>query len=55
MPSQPGGNITGLASQYEDVVTEQVQLLAEAVQGLTDESEVPRVCGASLGSVLSGC
>jgi len=35
MPSQPGGNITGLASQYEDVVTEQVQLLAEAVPGLS--------------------
>jgi putative ABC transport system substrate-binding protein len=35
MPSQPGENITGLASQYEDVVTEQVQLLAEAVPGLS--------------------
>jgi putative ABC transport system substrate-binding protein len=33
--AQPGGNITGLASQYEDVVTKQVQLLAEAVPGLS--------------------
>jgi putative ABC transport system substrate-binding protein len=31
--AQPGGNITGLASQYEQVVTKQVQLLTEAVPG----------------------
>ena len=33
--AQPGGNITGLASQYEEVVTKQVQLLTEAVPGLS--------------------
>jgi transposase len=33
--AQPGGNITGLASQYEEVVTKQVQLLTEAVSGLS--------------------
>jgi putative ABC transport system substrate-binding protein len=33
--AHPGGNITGLASQYEEVVTKQVQLLTEAVPGLT--------------------
>jgi putative ABC transport system substrate-binding protein len=32
--ARPGGNITGLASQYEDIVTKQVQLLTEAVPGL---------------------
>ena len=32
--ARPGGNITGLASQYEDIVTKQVQLLSEAVPGL---------------------
>lgn len=29
--ARPGGNITGLASQYEEIITKQVQLLAEAV------------------------
>ena len=33
--AHPGGNITGLASQYEQVVTKQVQLLTEAVPGLS--------------------
>lgn len=33
--ARPGGNITGLASQYEEIVTKQVQLLAEVVPGLT--------------------
>ena len=33
--ARPGGNITGLASQYEEIVTKQVQLLAEAVPGLS--------------------
>ena len=32
---RPGGNITGLASQYEEIVTKQVQLLAEAVPRLS--------------------
>jgi putative ABC transport system substrate-binding protein len=32
--AHPGGNITGLASQYEEIVTKQVQLLAEAIPGL---------------------
>jgi putative tryptophan/tyrosine transport system substrate-binding protein len=33
--AHPGGNITGLASQYEDIVTKQVQLLTEVVPGLS--------------------
>jgi putative tryptophan/tyrosine transport system substrate-binding protein len=33
--ANPGGNITGLASQYEDIVTKQVQLLAEVIPGLS--------------------
>jgi ABC-type uncharacterized transport system substrate-binding protein len=33
--ARPGGNITGLASQYEEIVTKQVQLLAEAVPNLS--------------------
>ncbi len=32
--SHPGGNITGLASQYEEIVTKQLQLLTEAIPGL---------------------
>jgi putative tryptophan/tyrosine transport system substrate-binding protein len=32
--AHPGGNITGLASQYEEVITKQVQLLTETVPGL---------------------
>jgi putative tryptophan/tyrosine transport system substrate-binding protein len=33
--ARPGGNITGLASQYEELVTKHVQLLAEAVPKLS--------------------
>ena len=33
--ARPGGNITGLASQYEEIVTKQVQLLVEAVPNLS--------------------
>ena len=33
--AHPGGNITGLASQYEEIVTKQVQLLTEAISGLS--------------------
>jgi len=33
--AHPGGNITGLASQYEEIVTKQVQLLTEALPGLS--------------------
>jgi putative ABC transport system substrate-binding protein len=33
--ARPGGNITGLASQYEEIVTKQVQLLADAVPKLS--------------------
>lgn len=32
--ARPGGNMTGLASQYEELVTKQVQLLKEAVPSL---------------------
>jgi putative ABC transport system substrate-binding protein len=33
--SHPGGNVTGLASQFEDLVTKQPQLLKEAMPGLS--------------------
>jgi putative ABC transport system substrate-binding protein len=33
--ARPGGNITGLASQYEDIVGKHVQLLTEAIPGLS--------------------
>lgn len=32
--ARPGGNITGLASQYEQIITKHVELLTEAVPGL---------------------
>jgi ABC-type uncharacterized transport system substrate-binding protein len=33
--SRPGGNVTGLASQFEDLVTKQPQLMKEALPGLS--------------------
>jgi len=33
--ARPGGNATGLASQYEEIITKHVQLLAEAVPGIS--------------------
>jgi ABC-type uncharacterized transport system substrate-binding protein len=33
--AHPGGNITGLASQYEEIVTKHVEILAEAVPTLS--------------------
>ncbi len=33
--AHPGGSITGLASQYDEIVTKQVELLAEAVPNLS--------------------
>jgi len=33
--AHPGGNATGLASQYEEIITKHVQLLAEAVPGIS--------------------
>ncbi len=33
--AHPGGNITGLASEYEDIVTKQVQLLTEVIPGFS--------------------
>jgi ABC-type uncharacterized transport system substrate-binding protein len=33
--ARPGGNITGVASQYEDIVTKQVQLLSEMLPKLS--------------------
>jgi ABC-type uncharacterized transport system substrate-binding protein len=33
--ARPGGNVTGVTSQYEEIVTKQVQLLAEALPGLS--------------------
>lgn len=36
--AHPGGNLTGLASQYEEIVTKQIELLAEAVPKLSESS-----------------
>jgi len=33
--ARPGGNLTGLASQFEELITRQLQLLKEAVPNLT--------------------
>ena len=33
--ARPGGNITGMASEYEDIITKQVQLLTETVPKLS--------------------
>ena len=33
--SRPGGNITGVASQYEEIGAKQMQLLTEAIPGIT--------------------
>ena len=33
--ARPGGNMTGLASQYDELITKQMQLLKEAVPGLS--------------------
>ena len=33
--ARPGGNTTGLASQYEEIITKHVQLLAETVPGIS--------------------
>ncbi len=33
--ARPGANVTGMASQYEDIITKQVQLLREAMPKLT--------------------
>jgi putative tryptophan/tyrosine transport system substrate-binding protein len=33
--SRPGGNITGVASQYEEIGAKQVQLLTEAIPGIS--------------------
>jgi hypothetical protein len=46
--ARPGGNITGLASQYEEIVTKQVELLAEAVPNL---SRMVLLRHASMGKV----
>jgi putative ABC transport system substrate-binding protein len=33
--ARPGGNLTGLASQFEEIITKQLELLKEAVPGLS--------------------
>src|SRR5205823_82242 len=33
--ARPGGNMTGLASQFEELITKQLQLLKEAVPNLS--------------------
>jgi ABC-type uncharacterized transport system substrate-binding protein len=46
--AHPEGNITGVASQYEEVVTKQVQLLTEAMPGLSRLVILARTRGASV-------
>ena len=41
-PRPSGGNLTGLASQYEEIVTKHVDLLAEAAQSLSARSPQTR-------------
>jgi len=41
--SRPGGNLTGLASQFEDLVTKQPQLMKEALPGLSRIAILSRV------------
>ena len=56
--ARPAGNITGVASQYEEIITKQVQLLAEAVPPLSrilllrHATDAHRVAGHSV-SVLA--
>ena len=33
--ARPGGNMTGVASQFEELITKQLQLLKEAVPSLS--------------------
>jgi ABC-type uncharacterized transport system substrate-binding protein len=33
--ARPGGNITGIAAEYEDIVTKELQLIVEAIPGLS--------------------
>jgi putative ABC transport system substrate-binding protein len=46
--AHPEGNITGVASQYEEVVTKQVQLLTEAMPGLSRLVILARTRGAAV-------
>jgi putative ABC transport system substrate-binding protein len=50
--AHPAGNITGLASEYEEVVTKQVQLLSETIPGLTRLVllNLPSTVGADLAA-----
>ena len=48
--ARPGGNLTGLASQFEELITRQLQLLKEAVPNLTGVALLhrPEVVGVTL-------
>jgi putative tryptophan/tyrosine transport system substrate-binding protein len=48
--ARPGGNITGLASEYDEIVTRHVQLLAEAVPTL---SRMVLLSHTSMGDVTT--
>jgi putative tryptophan/tyrosine transport system substrate-binding protein len=50
--AHPGGNITGLAAQYDELVTKQVQLLAEMLPGLARLAML-RYEGPSTGATKS--
>jgi putative tryptophan/tyrosine transport system substrate-binding protein len=51
--AHPGGNITGLASQYESIITKQVELLTESVPGLARLTLLRYAPGASV-TTLTG-
>jgi putative ABC transport system substrate-binding protein len=44
--ARPGGNMTGLASQFDELVTKQLQLLKEAVPNLTRVALLRHVTGS---------
>ena len=44
--ARPGGNMTGLASQFDELITKQLQLLKEAVPNLTRVALLRHVTGS---------
>jgi ABC transporter substrate binding protein/IstB-like ATP binding protein len=53
--SRPGGNITGVASQYEEIGAKQMQLLTEAVPGIARLVLLRDGTNPGAGLTASGC
>ena len=51
--AHPGGNVTGLASQYESIITKQVELLNEAVPGMARLTLLRYAPGASVTTLTA--